>query len=224
MKTTKTRAIVLRRTNFGEADRIVSLISPQGRFSVMAKGVRKLKSRLAGGVELFAVSEVVIGEGKGELGILTSARLIKFYNNILVDYDRMKFAYEALKQVASASENLDEADWFDVLLEVLMALDNSSINQKLTETWFYLHYAAILGRSLNLSRDTAGEILSSSEKYSYDVMENGFRKAANGEISSQNIKLLRLIDAKSLKTLAQVGGIEGVIDECLLVARAHAAI
>ncbi|HEU4830668.1 MAG TPA: DNA repair protein RecO, partial [Candidatus Saccharimonadales bacterium] len=93
MKTYRTRAIVLRRTNYGEADRILQLLTPEGKRSVMARGVRREKSKLAGGIELFAVCDVVIGEGKGELGILTSSRLIHFYGAILKDYDRLQFGY-----------------------------------------------------------------------------------------------------------------------------------
>ena len=46
----RTQAIVLRRTNYGEADRILQLLTPEGKKSVMAKGVRKEKSKLAGGI------------------------------------------------------------------------------------------------------------------------------------------------------------------------------
>ena len=47
----RTDAIVLRRTNYGEADRILQVITPSsGRLSVMARSVRKEKSRLAGGI------------------------------------------------------------------------------------------------------------------------------------------------------------------------------
>jgi len=53
MKITKTKAIVLRRTNYGEADRIIQFITPVGKISAIAKGVRREKSRLAGGIELF---------------------------------------------------------------------------------------------------------------------------------------------------------------------------
>ena len=49
----KTLGFVLRRTNYGEADRILNLITPQGKISAIAKGVRKPKSKLAGGVEMF---------------------------------------------------------------------------------------------------------------------------------------------------------------------------
>ncbi|MET0980164.1 MAG: DNA repair protein RecO, partial [Candidatus Saccharimonadales bacterium] len=69
MTALRTRAIVLRRTNFGEADRILQLLTPDGKKSVMARGVRREKSKLAGGIELFAVCDVVITEGKGSLGI-----------------------------------------------------------------------------------------------------------------------------------------------------------
>src|SRR5690606_14086211 len=97
MSSLRTRAIVLRRTDYGEADRILQLLTPQGRRGVLARGVRREKSRLAGGIELFAISDVVMTRGKGELNILTSARLVVFYRHILEDYETLQFAYEAVK-------------------------------------------------------------------------------------------------------------------------------
>ena len=224
MKSSRTRAIVLRRTNYGEADRVIQLLTPLGRRSVMARGVRKEKSRLAGGIELFAVSDVVIGEGKGTLGILVSARLIQFYRHIMEDYDRMQFGYEAIKYVTQASEMVDEPEWFDVLSEILMALDAKTVPLQLTQTWFYMHYAALLGYELSLSYDAAGERLSSKKAYRYDVSEKTFMEAANGEITADHIKLLRLIIAKPLKALAQIGGIDDILPVCFLVSRQHAAM
>ena len=49
----KTLAYVLRRTNYGEADRILNIITPNGKISAIAKGARKEKSKLAGGIEMF---------------------------------------------------------------------------------------------------------------------------------------------------------------------------
>jgi DNA repair protein RecO len=190
----------------------------------MARGVRKEKSRLAGGIELFAVSDVVIGEGKGDLGILTSARLIQFYRHILDDYDRMQFGYEAIKQVSRASEMVNEPEWYDVLLEVLMALDNMTIERQLIETWFYLHHAALLGHELSLTHDIDGNVLRPDETYRYDVSETGLRPVSTGELTADHIKLLRLISTKSLKVLAQVGGISAILPDCWLVARQHAAL
>lgn len=224
MKTVRTRAIVLRRTNYGEGDRILHLLTPEGRFNVMARGVRKEKSRLAGGIELFAVSDVVIGQGKGDLGILTSARLIQFYRHILDDYDRMQFGYEAIKQVSRASEMVNEPEWYDVLLEVLMALDSTTIERQLIETWFYLRHAALLGHELSLTHDIDGKVLLPEQAYRYDISETGLRATQGGELTSDHIKLLRLISTKSLKVLAQVGGVSSVLPDCWLAARQHAAL
>lgn len=224
MSTIRTRAIVLRRTNYGEADRILHLLTPEGKRSVMAKGVRREKSRLAGGIELFAVSDIVITSGKGDLGILTSARLIQFYNHILDDYDSMQFAYEAMKQVGKASEMMDEPEWYDVLSEVLMALDVRSIPLQLVQTWFYLHYAELLGHGLSLTADVNGEPLQADLRYAYDVSEKGLRESRSGELTADHIKLMRLISAKSLKVLAQIGGIELILSDCWLVSRQHAAV
>jgi DNA repair protein RecO (recombination protein O) len=224
MKTTRTRAIVLRRTNYGEADRVLQLLTPEGKKSVMAKGVRREKSRLAGGIELFAVTDVVIGEGRGELGILTSARLVQFYRHIMEDYDRMQFAYAVIKWVTKASEMVDEPEWYDILAEVLMGLDAVTIDLALVQTWFYLHYAALLGHELSLFHDIQGDALESEQHYRYDEAEQGFRPTPNGELSSEHIKLLRLIATRSLKVLAQIGGIETILPDCLMVARQHAAI
>ena len=47
----RTKAIVLRRTNYGEADRILTLLTPLGQRSAIARGVRREKSRLAGGTQ-----------------------------------------------------------------------------------------------------------------------------------------------------------------------------
>lgn len=224
MRTVRTQAVVLRRTNYGEADRILQLLTPDGRRSVMARGVRKEKSRLAGGIELFALCDVVLGEGKGDLGVLTSARLVQFYRHILQDYDRMQFGYEVIKHITKASEMIDEPDWFDVITEVFAALDAVTIPRQLIETWFYLRHAALLGYELNLTHDVDGNRLQANQRYRYDVSEKNLRLAQNGDVTSAHIKFLRLINAKSIQVLVQVGGISDVLPECWSVARQHAAI
>ena len=224
MKSEQTRAIVLRRTNYGEADRIVQFLTPLGRRSIMARGVRREKSKLAGGIELFAVSDIVIGQGRGDLGVLTSARLVHFYRHIIEDYDRMQFGYEALKLVSRASGMVDEPEWFEVISQVIAALDIPSIDIRLVQTWFYVRYAELLGHGLGLRYDVDGTLLSAEAQYRYDVSEKGLRRTTGGEISAQHITLLRLIATKSLERLVQIGGTQDVIADCLLVARQHAAI
>jgi hypothetical protein len=224
MSVERTRAIVLRRTNYGEADRILRLLTPLGQRSVMAKGVRREKSKLAGGIELFAISDVVINTGKGDLGILTSTQLVHFYRHILEDYDRLQFGYEAINLVSRASESIDEPEWYSVLSEVYMGLDAMSIPLQLTQSWFYLHYAELTGYELNLSVDVSGQPLSSDKTYTYDINERGLRRADQGEISADHIKLLRILMTKPIESAAQIGSIASVLPDVWLITRQHASV
>lgn len=224
MKTERFQAIVLRRTNFGEADRILQFITSLGRRSAVARGVRKEKSKLAGGVELFAISDIVVGKGKGDLGVLISARLVDFYKDILKDFDRMQFGYEALRLVGRASETADDPAWFDVLAQVLAALNTEKIDIRLVQIWFYLRYAELLGYGLGLRYDINGALLNAATKYRYDINDKGFARAETGDISADHIKFLRLMATKPIKTIAQIGGVEDILGACLLVARQHAAV
>lgn len=223
MSTLRTKALVLRRTNYGEADRIVNLLTPDGQNAVMAKGVRREKSKLAGGIELFAISDVTIYTGKGELGILTSARLEVFYEHILEDYDRLQFGYEAINAVMRASDAVSDEGWFAVLSQVYAGLDLAQVPLQLTQSWFYIHYADLTGYELSLERDVAGHRLAADTRYTYDVSEKGFRPNEQGNVTADHIKYLRLIAAKPLMTVAQVGGVEEILPDCWLVARQHAA-
>ena len=54
-------ALVLRRSDFLEADRRLTLLTPdRGRLNVVAKGVRRPTSRMAGHLELFTLARVFV--------------------------------------------------------------------------------------------------------------------------------------------------------------------
>lgn len=223
-KSERLQAIVLRRTDYSEADRVLQVLTPKGRRSIMAKGVRRERSKLAGGIELFALCDIVIRSGRGELSLLTSARLSVFYRHILEDYERMQFAYMALKLVAKASELIDEPEWFSVLRQTLEHLDRLEIDRRLIEAWFYIQYAGLLGEELNVRTDTSGQPLSPDKRYVYDLTERSLRPSKQGDIAAEHIKLLRLIQVNSLKNIAQVSGVDAVIGGCWLVSRQCAAV
>lgn len=224
MNQDKTTAIVLKRTNYGEADRIVQLITPLGRRNVMARGVRREKSKLAGGIELLSESDVVIRGGKGKLDVLVSARMKKQYHDILNDYDRMMFAYEMLRIVTLGSDNVDEADWYELTAQTLEALSQMSLPLSLVKAWFYINFAKLSGYELSLWRDADGKIIDQTSNYSYDVSERGLRSTAQGSLGAEHIKILRLLSSKSLTVMAKVGGMQEYLAEVSLVAHSHAAV
>jgi DNA repair protein RecO (recombination protein O) len=62
----RTQAIILKRRDFGEADRVVTVLTPQhGKLDVVAKGARKPTSHKTGHVELFTRADMLIHRGRG---------------------------------------------------------------------------------------------------------------------------------------------------------------
>ena len=70
-RTYKTRAIVLAHLDLGEADRILTLLTPEdGKIRAIAKGVRRPRSRIGGSVEPFAELDLVLARGR-DLDVIT---------------------------------------------------------------------------------------------------------------------------------------------------------
>lgn len=73
----RTEAIVINRLDLGEVDRILTLYTPNnGKYRVIAKGIRRPQSRKAPHLELFSLSQVMLAKGR-ELDVITGAEAIE---------------------------------------------------------------------------------------------------------------------------------------------------
>lgn len=211
----RTEALILRRTNFGEADRILSLLTPEhGKLSAIAKGVRKPKSKLAGGLELLAVCDITLIKGHGDMALVTSARLRDFFGNILQQYERLETAYACIKLVNTATETVSEPEFYYLLKTSLESLHNPQIDCRLTELWFNVHYGTLLGHGLNVATDRLGTALDPGKRYHYDHTERAFYVHDQGHFGASHIKLLRLVAAKTPLILSRIGGLDTVLRDC----------
>jgi DNA repair protein RecO (recombination protein O) len=106
----RTEAIVLRRQNLGEADRILTLYTPDyGKVKVVAKGVRKPQSHKAGHVELFARSDVLVARGRSSLDVLSQADLIDAFQPIRGDLIRATYASHFVELLDAFTEEADSS-------------------------------------------------------------------------------------------------------------------
>lgn len=215
----KTRGVVLRRTNYGEADRILNVITPEGKLAVMAKGVRKSRSKLAGGVEMFTLSEYHIHMGRGELGVLTGAKMVRHYGEIVKDLARMELSATMLKRVSAVAESSDSADYFKITEQVLSALDDG-VEMGLVEAWFWLNIMRAMGEEANLYRDAGGEKLSADSKYDWLVAEGAFVVNERGEYGANEIKMLRLMLTSGLEVVRRIKTDNDMMDKVLKLAQA----
>ncbi len=213
-------AIVLRRTDYGEADRIVSILTADlGRISMLAKGVRRPSSKLAGGIEPLALIQVTVRKGRGDLWTLTSSRMNTFFDQVITDYDRLQLAYAVLKKVNYAAETLQEPALFELLKTTLMSLNAKTIDWRITESWFHLQFIALLGHGLNLSRDINNKKLVESKHYNFSIEDMAFLPFENGQYSADHLKVLKLLQLKTPAIIAHINGVKQVIDDCVKLLR-----
>lgn len=215
----RTRAIVLRRTNFGEADRILNLLTEQGIIAAIAKGVRKEKSKLAGSTELFTVSDVTLHKGlNNKLCVLTSAKMLEHYGEIVYKLPELELAGLIMKKISRFAETSTGPEYFDLLHQTLSAL-NAGVNPELVETWFWFNLARVNGEQINLVKDTEGHDLDSFKAYVWDTTESALREQLGGNVTAEDIKLMRLILSNSLKTTSRVKDIAPHLPTILYIAK-----
>jgi len=213
MKRNKTRAIILRRTNYKEADRIISMLSQDyGRISVIARGVKRPKSRMAGGIEPFTISNIDFIEGKGELKTLVSARIDQQFKNIPKDYDRAALGGELLGILNEGIEDDVDEEYFGIAEELLHCLNDASIGLGVVEVWFRLQLLGLLGRQPELRKDSEGKELDEEGVYHFDPSDGTLRMSELGFFGADAIRGWRVLTLKSPRESKRVKGLEEAVE------------
>ncbi len=179
-------AIVLSRVNYGERDRILTLLTREhGKIAVIAKGVRASKSKLAGGIELFSETEIGVVNGRGSMGTLVSSRLLRHHSGIVKDLDSTNLAYFFLQTLYKMLEDETGQEYYDVLAVGLASLGDPDYDDIIVSVWFTLHVLRLSGRLPNLR--TAG-----GESFDYDYDKQQFQAVEDGNFNQNDLKALRL--------------------------------
>jgi DNA repair protein RecO (recombination protein O) len=215
MNQLQTTGIILSRTDFGEADRILTVLTQnQGKLRLMAKGVRKIKSKLAGGIELFSVSDLTYIRGRGDVGTLISSRLRTHYATIVRDLDRVQLGYQFLKQLHKATEDQPEPAYFELAVQVFSALDTEQVDIDLIELWYQAQLLRLAGHTPNLKTDINDQKLAVSERYNFDFEIMAFSPHPQGGFGAAHIKTLRLLFSDHQpKQLYNVEGLSKLLRE-----------
>lgn len=143
----RTEAIVLRRMNVGEADRILTVYTPtRGKMRVVAKGVRRTSSRLAGYIEQFTQTRLLIARGRN-LDIITQSEPIKIFRNLseIGDLELWGHAVYAVQLLDKLTEDgLENFPAYQLLSETLEAL-NAGENPRVIMRAYELHMLGYMG-------------------------------------------------------------------------------
>ena len=129
----RTKGIFLKKENRGEADQLFTIFTEDfGKLEILARGIRKIKSKLRSGAELFYFSEIEFIQGK-IYKTLTDAILIDKFKNIRGNFEKLALAYKIGKaiDIFLPKEEKDEKIW-KLLLGTFQQLNLSSPSHSLT--------------------------------------------------------------------------------------------
>jgi DNA repair protein RecO (recombination protein O) len=141
----KTEAIVLKRTNLGEADSIITLFTPNlGKIRAVAKGVRRPKSKLGGHLDLLTQSSLLLAQGQN-LDVITQSQTIENFLPLRSDLWRMSCAIYLVELVDRfIAEQVENYPVYRLLQTALLRLCEVQSNE-LVLRHFELHLLSYLG-------------------------------------------------------------------------------
>jgi DNA repair protein RecO (recombination protein O) len=121
-----TPAVVVRTVDYGEADRIVTLLTrAHGKLQAIARGARKSHKRFGAALSLFGVGEATLSERPGaELATLESFDGARGFPHLLLDMAKVAhggYACELVRELLPPRQ--PEPELFDLLVSFLALLD-----------------------------------------------------------------------------------------------------
>ena len=207
----RTDAIILHRTDFGEADRLLTVFTPErGKLRLLAKGVRKTTSRKAGHVELFMLTDLLVAHGR-TWDIISQAEIVEPYRDLREDLDKTSQAYYLAELLDRFTEEHDaNAPLFQLLTLTLAHLSHTT-DPFLLLRYFELHLLSLTGFQPQLHFCVAcGEALEPVENY-FHFLDGGALCPTHGQIRSNAeplplsvLKVLRFLQTESWEKVAKL--------------------
>jgi DNA repair protein RecO (recombination protein O) len=206
----RTPAIILKRRDFGEADRLLTLLTPHhGKIDAVAKGARKLTSTKTGHVELYTRADMLIHRGR-DLAIVVQAEMTAPYLPLREDLARGAYAgycVELLDRLTTEGD-VDSLRLYAMLDETLVRLSIDP-DTRLAVRFFELKLLDLVGFRPELSECIVGHEPLLPEDQFFSPGEGGIvcpRHAAQAgsvvPISMDGLKLLRHLQRSTWKAVA----------------------
>ena len=132
----RTQGIFLKKEDRGEADQLFTIYTKDfGKLEILGKAIRKIKSKLRSGAELFYFSEIEFIQGKA-YKTLTDAILIDKFKNLKENLQRLNQALQIADSLDSLTgkEEKDDAVW-QLLVEAFQRLNTPHQNKVFEGEW-----------------------------------------------------------------------------------------
>lgn len=185
----KTKGIVISENNFGDYDKMLTILTPgMGKIGCVAKGARRPKSLLMAGSQFLCFGDYMLFKGNNTY-TLNSCETIEIFYNIRMDIDKLIIASELNKIILDVTtENQNTYKILQLYLNTLYVLSEMDMDTKLLTSTFKLRLLSLLGFSPNI-KECAN--CKAQENISYfSIRDNGFKCTSCGKSDKGAISIL----------------------------------
>jgi DNA repair protein RecO (recombination protein O) len=137
----RTKGFIFKKEDRQEADRVFSIFTEDfGRVEISAKAIRKIASKLKGGIEIFSLSEIEFIQGKNKK-TLTDAIFLERFNRIAQSPEKMETAYQVSDLIDHfvRGQVPDEKIW-KVMVKFFQAFNGQSVLPNKPSFWYYYFF------------------------------------------------------------------------------------
>jgi DNA repair protein RecO (recombination protein O) len=207
----QTEAIIIKKIKLGEADRILTLYTPDyGKIEGVAKGVRRPKSKMAGHLELLTYTQIRLARGRN-LDTIIGSQTIDSFMSLKDDLWLTSYGLYAAELVNQFTvERQANAPVFHLLIETLRQLSLAE-NSELTLRYFEIHLLEMVGYRPQLQECVACRVELQPLSNAFCSSAGGilcpnckFEHSSSFPISVDALKVLRLLQRSDLPVVSRL--------------------
>lgn len=183
----KTKGIILSESNMNDFDKMVTILTPNGKIGCSAKGARRPKSLLMSGTQFLCFGEYMLYEGTNSYHI-NSCDVIELFYNIRTDLDKLKYAVHVTKIVNDVTyENQNTYKILQLFLNTIYMISEEDKNLDFVIAVFKIRLLCLLGFMPEIKH-----CCNCKEKENlnyFSLKDNGFKCCNCGKIDKGAIQI-----------------------------------
>ena len=173
MGTIKTKGIVIAENNMGDFDKMVTILTPNGKIGCSAKGSRRPKSQLMAGTQFLCFGEYMLFKGTNTY-TLNSCETIEIFYKIRTDLDKLEYASHITKIIQDVTdENQNTYKILQLYLNTLYVISETDMDLEFVLSIFKLRLLCLLGFTPRIQKCT--ECGKEENLLYFSLKDNGFK-------------------------------------------------
>ncbi len=187
MGSIKTKGIIIAENNMGDFDKMVTILTPNGKIGCSAKGARRPKSQLMAGTQFLCFGEYMLFKGNNTY-TLNSCDTIEVFYNIRIDLDKLECAANITKIIQDVTdENQNTYKILQLYLNTLYVIAKTDMDLDFVISIFKLRLMCLLGFTPRI--DSCINCNTKENLHYFSLKDNGFKCENCGKQDTGTIQI-----------------------------------